>query len=624
MGNRTNTIMQSAFFKITNVIPYEVAVSEMKHAIDKSYGKKGEAIVNMNYAAVDAGGKEGNLIKVTVPAEWKNLPDDEIKHDENRPEFIRNIVDVMNAQKGDDLPVSAFNGYEDGTFPAGTAKFEKRGIAVNVPEWQVENCIQCNQCAYVCPHAAIRPFLMSDEELAAAPAGTQAKPAIGKELAGYKFRSQVSPLDCTGCGNCADVCPAKTKALVMRPLESQMVEENRWEYMDKKVGYKKIVEPNNVKNSQFTQPLFEFSGACAGCGETPYIKLISQLFGERMMVANATGCSSIYGGSAPSTPYCTNYESGRGPAWANSLFEDNAEFGFGMAEGANRLRERVKRLAEENLNSFSADTQAAINAWIEAYEDGDKTLATSDAMAAALAKETAPAAKELLILKNYFTKKSQWIFGGDGWAYDIGYGGVDHVLASGKDVNILVVDTEVYSNTGGQSSKSTPAGAVAKFAASGKRVRKKDLGMMAMSYGYVYVAQVAMGANQAQYMKAIKEAEAYPGPSLIIAYAPCINHGLKASMGKSQQEEKKAVECGYWQLYRYNPMLEIEGKNPFQLDSKEPDYTKFREFLMGEVRFNSLMKATPEEAERLFQATENDAKWKLNGYKRLAAMEYGK
>ena len=624
LGNRTNTIMQSAFFKITNVIPYEVAVSEMKHAIDKSYGKKGEAIVNMNYAAVDAGGKEGNLIKVTVPAEWKNLPDDEIKHDENRPEFIRNIVDVMNAQKGDDLPVSAFNGYEDGTFPAGTAKFEKRGIAVNVPEWQVENCIQCNQCAYVCPHAAIRPFLMSDEELAAAPAGTQAKPAIGKELAGYKFRIQVSPLDCTGCGNCADVCPAKTKALVMRPLESQMVEENRWEYMDKKVGYKKIVEPNNVKNSQFTQPLFEFSGACAGCRETPYIKLISQLFGERMMVANATGCSSIYGGSAPSTPYCTNYESGRGPAWANSLFEDNAEFGFGMAEGANRLRERVKRLAEENLNSFSADTQAAINAWIEAYEDGDKTLATSDAMAAALAKETAPAAKELLILKNYFTKKSQWIFGGDGWAYDIGYGGVDHVLASGKDVNILVVDTEVYSNTGGQSSKSTPAGAVAKFAASGKRVRKKDLGMMAMSYGYVYVAQVAMGANQAQYMKAIKEAEAYPGPSLIIAYAPCINHGLKASMGKSQQEEKKAVECGYWQLYRYNPMLEIEGKNPFQLDSKEPDYTKFREFLMGEVRFNSLMKATPEEAERLFQATENDAKWKLNGYKRLAAMEYGK
>ena len=628
LGNRTNTIMQSAFFKITNVIPYELAVKEMKAAIDKSYGKKGEAVVKMNYAAVDAGGKEGNLIKVTVPAEWvpaewKNLPDDEIKHDENRPAFIRNIVDVMNAQKGDQLPVSAFNGYEDGTFPNGTAKYEKRGIAVNVPEWQVENCIQCNQCAYVCPHAAIRPFLLTDEELAAAPAGTQAKPAIGKELAGHKFRMQVSPLDCTGCGNCADICPAKTKALVMKPLESQEAEAERWEYMEHRVGYKQLVEPNNVKNSQFVQPLFEFSGACAGCGETPYIKLISQLFGERMMVANATGCSSIYGGSAPSTPYCTNYKSGRGPAWANSLFEDNAEYGFGMAEGANRLRERARRLLEENMGSFSAETQAAIKAWTDAYLDGDKTLAVSDALTAALEKETAPVVKDILALKHYFTKKSQWIFGGDGWAYDIGYGGLDHVLASGEDVNILVVDTEVYSNTGGQSSKSTPAGAVAKFAASGKRIRKKDLGMMAMSYGYVYVAQVAMGANQAQYMKALKEAEAYHGPSLIIAYAPCINHGLKASMGKSQQEEKKAVECGYWQLYRYNPELEAEGKNPFQLDSKEPDYTKFRDFLMGEVRFNSLVKAAPEDAERLFQETENDAKWKLNGYKRLAAMEYG-
>ncbi len=622
LGNRTNTIMQSAFFKITNVIPYELAVSEMKHAIEKSYGKKGEAVVNMNYAAVDAGGKEGNLVKVAVPAEWKNLPDDEIRHDEGRPEFVRKVVDVMNAQKGDDLPVSAFNGYEDGTFPNGTAKFEKRGIAVNVPEWQMENCIQCNQCAYVCPHAAIRPFLLTDEELAAAPAGTQAKPAIGKELAGYKFKMQVTPLDCTGCGNCADVCP--DKALVMKPLETQSAEIERWEYMDKKVGYKQVVAPNNVKNSQFAQPLFEFSGACAGCGETPYIKVLTQLFGERMMIANATGCSSIYGASAPSTPYCVNDKSGRGPAWANSLFEDNAEFGFGMAAGAARLRERVRRLAEENLDIFSAETRTAIQAWIEAYEDGDNTLATSSALVAALEKETAPVAKEILSLKNYFTKKSQWIFGGDGWAYDIGYGGLDHVIATGKDVNILVVDTEVYSNTGGQSSKSTPAGAVAKFAASGKRIRKKDLGMMAMSYGYVYVAQVAMGANQAQYMKAIKEAEAYPGPSLIIAYAPCINHGLKASMGKSQQEEKKAVECGYWQLYRYNPMLETEGKNPFQLDSKEPDYSKFRDFLMGEVRFNSLMKATPEDAERLFQETENDAKWKLNGYKRLAAMEYGK
>lgn len=623
LGNRTNTIMQSAFFKITNVIPYELAVKEMKAAIVKTYGKKGEAIVNMNYAAVDAGGIEGNLVKVQVPAEWKNLPDEMPAQNEKRPEFIRKVVDVMNAQNGDSLPVSAFVGREDGTFPCGTAKYEKRGIAVNVPEWQVENCIQCNQCAYVCPHAAIRPFLMTEEELAAAPAGTVAKPAIGKELAGYKFKIQVAPLDCTGCGNCADICPAKNKALIMKPLATQEAELDRWEYMDKKVGYKQVVEPNNVKNSQFVQPLFEFSGACAGCGETPYIKLISQLFGERMMVANATGCSSIYGASAPSTPYCTNYKSGRGPAWANSLFEDNAEFGFGMAQGSNRLRDRAKRLLEENMSSLNAATQEAANNWIAAYCDGEKTVAASDALTAALEKETAPIAKEILALKHYFTKKSQWIFGGDGWAYDIGYGGVDHVLASGHDINILVVDTEVYSNTGGQSSKSTPAGAVAKFAASGKRVRKKDLGMMAMSYGYVYVAQVAMGANQAQYMKALKEAEAYPGPSLIIAYAPCINHGLKASMGKSQAEEKKAVECGYWQLYRYNPLLEAEGKNPFQLDSKEPDYTKFREFLMGEVRFNSLMKAAPEDAEKLFCMTEENAKWRYEGYKRHAEMKYG-
>ncbi len=623
LGNRTNTIMQSAFFKITNVIPYELAVQEMKSAIVKTYGKKGEAIVNMNYAAVDAGGKEENLIKVEIPADWKNLPDEMLAENEARPEFIRKVVDVMNAQKGDDLPVSAFLGREDGTFPSGTSKFEKRGIAVNIPEWQVENCIQCNQCAYVCPHASIRPFLMTEEELAAAPAGTVAKPAIGKELAGYKFKIQVSPLDCTGCGNCADVCPAKNKALIMKSLESQAAEIERWEYMDKKVGYKKVVEPTNVKNSQFIQPLFEFSGACAGCGETPYIKLITQLFGERMMVANATGCSSIYGASAPSTPYCTNYKTGRGPAWANSLFEDNAEYGFGMAEGANRLRERVKRLLDENINSFSSETQNAVNEWIATYEDGEKTVATSDALAAALEKESIPVAKEILNLRPYFTKKSQWIFGGDGWAYDIGYGGVDHVLASGHDVNILVLDTEVYSNTGGQSSKSTPTGAVAKFAASGKRVRKKDLGMMAISYGYVYVAQVSMGANQAQYMKAIKEAEAYPGPSLIIAYAPCINHGLKASMGKSQAEEKKAVECGYWQLYRYNPLLEAEGKNPFQLDSKEPDYSKFREFLMGEVRFNSLVKAAPEDAEKLFEMTEANAKWRYEGYKRHAEMKYG-
>ena len=624
LGNRTNTIMQSAFFKITNVIPYDLAVSEIKKAIDKSYGKKGEAVVKMNYAAVDAGGLDENVVKVSVPAEWKNLPEDERAADAGRPEFIREVVDVMNAQKGDDLPVSAFDGREDGTFPAGTAKYEKRGIAINVPEWQVANCIQCNQCAFVCPHAAIRPFLMTDAELAEAGEGVASKPAIGKEMAGLHFRMQVSPLDCTGCGNCADVCPAKEKALVMKPLESQLAEADRFQYMDRKVGYKRVVEPTNVKNSQFQQPLFEFSGACAGCGETPYIKLITQLFGERMMVANATGCSSIYGGSAPSTPYCQNYESGRGPAWANSLFEDNAEYGFGMAEGANRLRERARRLLEENMEAFAAETQEAAKEWIAAFNDGDKTLAASDRMSAALAVDPAPVAKEILGMEPYFPKKSQWIFGGDGWAYDIGYGGLDHVLASGHNVNVLVLDTEVYSNTGGQSSKSTPVGAVAKFAASGKRVRKKDLGAMAMSYGYVYVAQVAMGANQAQYLKALKEAEAYDGPSLIIAYAPCINHGLKASMGKSQAEEKKAVECGYWQLYRYNPALEEEGKNPFQLDSKEPDYTKFRDFLMGEVRFNSLMKAAPADAEELFRRTEQDAKWRLEGYKRRAEMKYEK
>ena len=618
LGNRTNTIMQSAFFRITNVIPYELAVKEMKKAIDKSYSSKGEAILKMNYAAVDAGGLEANLVKVRIPADWRSLPAGDVAHAGNRPEFIREVVDVMNAQAGDDLPVSAFAGREDGTFPAGTSKFEKRGIAVDVPEWQADKCIQCNQCAYVCPHAAIRPFLLTEGELAAAPAATAVKPAIGKEFAGYSFRIQVSPLDCTGCGNCADICPAKEKALVMKPLASQQAEEDRYIHMDEKVGYKNLAQPNNIKNSQFLQPLFEFSGACAGCGETPYIKLITQLYGERMMVANATGCTSIYGGSAPSTPYCKNYVSGRGPAWANSLFEDNAEYGFGMAEGANRLRERVKRLLEEHKNTFSAATQAAATAWGEGYFDGDNTIALSDALAAALGKESSKEAKEILSLRNYFTKKSQWIFGGDGWAYDIGYGGLDHVLASGQDVNVLVVDTEVYSNTGGQSSKSTPVAAVAKFAASGKRIRKKDLGMMAASYGYVYVAQVAMGANQAQYLKALKEAEAFPGPSLIIAYAPCINHGLKASMGKSQAEEKKAVECGYWQLFRYNPLLEDEGKNPFQLDSKEPDYTKFREFLMGEVRYNSLIKAAPQEAEALFVKTEQDARWRYQGYKRRA------
>ena len=624
LGSRTNTIMQSAFFRITGVIPFETAVYEMKKAIVKSYGKAGEKVINMNYAAVDAGAT--NFHKVEVPSEWKNIVlGAEVKNDE-RPEYITKIVDVMNAQKGDDLPVSAFTSAEDGTFLPGTAAFEKRGIAVNVPEWQSENCIQCNQCAYVCPHAAIRPFLINEEELAKLPEGTQTIAAVpNKQFPGLNFKIQVSVLDCTGCGNCADVCPSKTKALVMKPLGTQEVEVERWNHFSTNVSYKeKIVEKNkSIKNSQFAQPLFEFSGACAGCGETPYIKLISQLFGERMMVSNATGCSSIYGGSAPSTPYCKHNESGHGVAWANSLFEDNAEYGFGMAEGVAAQRDRIEAIMKAAVADGATEAEkAAFTAWIDNKLNAEVTVEVSAKVVEVLSGSSASYAKEILGLKQYLVKKSQWIFGGDGWAYDIGYGGLDHVLASGADVNVLVMDTEVYSNTGGQASKSTPVGAVAKFAASGKRIRKKDLGVMAMSYGYVYVAQVAMGANQAQYLKAIREAEAYPGPSLIIAYSPCINHGLRASMGKSQQEEKLAVECGYWSLFRHNPLLEEEGKNPMVLDSNAPDWSKFQAFLNGEVRYTSLKKAFPEVAEELFKAAEDNAKWRYNSYKRKAAADY--
>ncbi|TLX74111.1 pyruvate:ferredoxin (flavodoxin) oxidoreductase [Labilibacter sediminis] len=620
LGNRTNTIMQSAFFKIAEVIPYDQAVEQMKKAIVKSFGKKGEDVVNMNYQAVDKGGA---VTEVAVPAEWAKLEPKSIEFRSDVPEFIKDIVFPVNGQKGDDLPVSAFNGVEDGTFPAGTTAFEKRGIAVNVPEWQIDNCIQCNQCAYVCPHAAIRPFLLDEKELAGAPAGTDAKKPTGKGFDGLQYRIQVSALDCTGCGNCADVCPSKTKALEMKPLDTQRAEIERWDYMVDKVTVKDNIMKKdlNVKASQFAQPLFEFSGACAGCGETPYVKLITQLFGDRMMIANATGCSSIYGGSAPATPYCKNSE-GQGPAWANSLFEDNAEYGLGMAMGVNKLRARIERLMSENLDAVNAETKAAFEAWIENKQNGSKTREVSKAVEAALANESSAVAKEILALKDYLVKKSNWIFGGDGWAYDIGYGGVDHVLASGEDVNILVMDTEIYSNTGGQASKSTPIGAVAKFAASGKRIRKKDLGLMATTYGYVYVAQVAMGANQAQYFKALKEAEAYPGPSLIIAYSPCISHGLKGGMGGTQNETKKAVECGYWHLYRYNPLLEEEGKNPFVLDSKPPKWDLFQSFLKGEVRYTSLLKAFPEEATELFEASEENAKWRYNGYKRLADINY--
>ena len=623
LGSRTNTIMQSAFFKIANVIPFEQAVEEMKKAIYKSYGKKGEDIVNMNYAAVDAGATA--VVKVEVPAEWADIVVAEAEQsvDNSRPEFVRNVVDPINALKGDLLPVSAFNGREDGTWDNGTAAWEKRGIAVDVPLWDVDKCIQCNQCAYVCPHAAIRPFLATDEQVEAAPAGTEFKQGLGNTKA-YKFRMQVSPLDCTGCGNCVDVCPAKEKALVMKPLASQMGEVERWNYLHNQVGYKDLDRAKMVKNSQFAQPLFEFSGACAGCGETPYIKTITQLFGERMMVANATGCTSIYSASAPSTPYCTN-EKGHGPAWANSLFEDNAEFGLGMHIGIEKLRDTLAdamATAIAECNCCSAELKGVMQEWID-----NRHLAAASAEISARLLPLCEACdcdtcRKIVDNKQFLVKKSQWIIGGDGWAYDIGFGGVDHVLASGEDVNILVVDTEVYSNTGGQSSKSTPVGAVAKFASNGKRIRKKDLGAIAMTYGYVYVAQVSIGASQTQLFNVLKEAEAYPGPSLVIAYAPCINHGIKGGMTRTQTIGKQAVECGYWHLWHYNPLLEDEGKNPFVLDSKEPDWSKFRDFLLKEVRYTSLQKTFPAEADELFAAAEENAKWRYNSYVRRSKMEF--
>ena len=619
LGGRTNTILQSAFFKITGIIPYEEAVEYMKKAIVKSYGKKGEHIVNMNYAAVDRGGE---YTKVEIPADWKDITAKFENPNASRlaPDFVKHIADVVNAQAGDTLPVSAFNEYVDGTIPAGTTAYEKRGIAVNVPEWQADNCIQCNSCAFVCPHAAIRPFLLTDEEAAAVPAGTkmQQGKAVFKE---YKYALSVSVLDCTGCGNCADVCPAKEKALVMKPLQSQEAEQSSFDYLNAHVGYKEDVQPKkaNIKNAQFAQPLFEYSGACAGCGETPYIKTITQLFGDHMMVANATGCSSIYGASFPAAPYCKNSE-GHGPAWANSLFEDFCEFGLGMKLGSDRARMTVAKLMEQGLSCSCCtdEMKALFTQWLENKEDAKVTREVADKLVPLCEACSCDVCKGLVEYKTFIPARCQWIIGGDGASYDIGYGGLDHVLASGENVNILVLDTEVYSNTGGQSSKATPAGAIAKFAASGKRVRKKDLGMMAMSYGYVYVAQVAMGASPAQYFNAIKEAEAYDGPSLVIAYAPCINHGLKAGMGLSQREEKLAVECGYWHLYRYNPALEGTDKNPFTLDSKEPDWSKFQDFLKGEVRFASLYKMYPDSAEELLQKTEEFAKVRLETYKKLA------
>ncbi|WP_282748281.1 pyruvate:ferredoxin (flavodoxin) oxidoreductase [Paraprevotella xylaniphila] len=626
LGNRTNTILQSAFFRITGVIPVDLAVEQMKKFIVKSYGKKGEDVVNKNYAAVDRGGEYKEL---AVDPAWATLEADAAPAN-NDPAFINEVVRPINAQDGDLLKVSAFKGIEDGTWPQGTAAYEKRGVAAFVPTWNPDNCIQCNKCAYVCPHAAIRPFVLDAEEMKGfnAPVIEMKAPAAMK---GMNFRIQVSVMDCLGCGNCADVCPGNPKlgkALTMVPLEQELDEAPNWEYCVKNVKSKQdLVDiKSNVKNSQFAQPLFEFSGACSGCGETPYVKLISQLFGDREIVANATGCSSIYSGSIPSTPYTTNAK-GQGPAWANSLFEDFCEFGLGMALANKKMRARIEELLKGAIaaDETPADFKAAAQEWLEGKDDADASKAAAEKLVPMIEAGKAagcPACAKLSELAHYLVKRSQWIIGGDGASYDIGYGGLDHVIASGEDVNILVLDTEVYSNTGGQSSKATPLGAIAKFAASGKRVRKKDLGMIATTYGYVYVAQIAMGADQAQCLKAIREAEAYPGPSIIIAYAPCINHGLKKGMGKSQAEEEAAVKCGYWHLWRFNPALEAEGKNPFSLDSKEPDWDAFQDYLKGEVRFASVMKQYPAEAADLFNACEDMAKKRYQSYVRMTKMDW--
>lgn len=630
LGNRTNTILQSVFFRITGVIPTDLAVEQMKKFIVKSYGKKGQDVVDKNYAAVDRGGEYKQL---TVDPAWANLPDDAVVEDD-APAFVKELVRPINAQAGDLLKVSDFIKHDtvDGTWENGTSAYEKRGVEAFVPEWNAENCIQCNKCAYVCPHAAIRPFVLTDEELKGFD-GTTLEMKAPAAMKGMHFVIEPSVMDCLGCGNCADVCPGnpkKGKALTMVPFAGNDAEAARWDYLVKNVTSKQnLVDiKSNVKNSQFAQPLFEFSGACSGCGETPYVKLISQLFGDREMIANATGCSSIYSASIPSTPYCKNAD-GHGPAFDNSLFEDFCEFGMGMVLGNKKMKERVTILLNEAIakDDTPAEFKAAAQEWIEGKEDADASKAAAaklKPLIASGAEAGCPICKELKTLDHYLVKRSQWIIGGDGASYDIGYGGLDHVIASGEDVNILVLDTEVYSNTGGQSSKATPLGAIAQFAAQGKRIRKKDLGLMATTYGYVYVAQIAMGADNAQCLKAIREAEAYHGPSVIIAYAPCINHGLKAKggMGKSQAEEAKAVECGYWHLWRYNPELAEQGKNPFTLDSKEPDWSKFHDFLLGEVRYLSVKKAYPNEAEELFAEAERMAKLRYKSYIRKSKEDW--
>ena len=627
LGSRINMVMQSAFFNLSKVIPLEQAIAYLKDSVVKTYGRKGQKVVDMNNASIDAG--VNAIVKVDIPASWAQADAGQgiFLGEDGDPDFIKNILRVMAAQKGGTLPVSAFQGREDGTFPAGTTAFEKRGIAVDVPQWILENCNQCNQCALVCPQGCIRPFLLDEDEVKRAPADFPSKKAVGKDFAGLQYRIQVSPLDCTGCGNCAEVCSAKQKALVMKPAGEQVpAQAPNWKFaMTLKDKSNVVSNKFTVKNSQFQTPLLEFSGACPGCGETAYIKLLTQLYGDRMMIANATGCTSIWGGSAPSVPYTVNAE-GKGPTWANSLFEDNAEYGYGMYLGVQQLRERMADEMKQAMEqAIPGELKTAFQEWIDTRHNGEASRAAAKKVLAAFAgvapNAVDPNANDLLAKiwdkKDHLVKKSQWIIGGDGWAYDIGFGGLDHVLASGDDVNVLVLDTEVYSNTGGQSSKATPSAAVAKFNAAGKKIRKKDLGMMAISYGYVYTAQVALGYDFNQTLKVFKEAEAYRGPSLIIAYAPCINHGIISGMAKSVYQAQRAVEAGYWHTYRYNPDLINEGKNPFSLDSKAPS-ASFREFIMSEVRYTSLLKTFPETAEELFVGAEKFAMERYNSYKRLA------
>ena len=626
LGNRTSTALQAAFFKVANVIPYELALKTMKGAVISKFSRKGEDIVNSNIAAIERGGNE--VIKIDVPKEWKDLPDDTDYSNDNQdvPEFVKKVAEPMNRLNGDNLPVSAFVDREDGTFPAGTTQFEKRKVAIDVPKFIPENCIQCNYCAYACPHAVIRPFLMTEEEAKeyAAKGGAVLR-AIGPDFKGLSYTIAVSVDDCTGCGVCVEVCPGKkgNKALEMAPFTQEEDKQSLFDWLDKNVGYKSNIadKTKTVKNSQFARPLFEFHGACPGCGETPYIKLVTQLYGDHMTIANATGCSSIYGGSAPSTPYRAG-DNGRGPAWANSLFEDNAEYGYGIAIAYKRIRERIARLTEQIVNgNYKDNLKEAAKLWLESQDTYEESLKAAEQLTEVLEKDGSDIAKDLLLYKDYFTKKSVWIIGGDGWAYDIGYGGLDHVIASGENVNLLVLDTEVYSNTGGQTSKATPTGASAKFSFAGKPIRKKDLGALGMTYGYVYVASVAMGANFAQYLKAVREAESYDGPSLIVAYSTCIAHGLK-DMNYSQHIMKDAVEAGAWILYRYDPRLGKQGKNPLQLDSKEPDFSKLREWMLKQTRFSALLRTFPERAEELFKKAEEDARWRWNYYKHLAGIDW--